>query len=223
MMSAAAVAAALMAFLVMMLPVMVALDVGVIGKITGQEGLDRSVRVAGNAAEQLNTNRSKGHLSTAADSSADQNIGLQSIQDLSQSAVTAAICADNLRRNDLAVFHIINLKGFGMAEMLEDIAVFISDCDSHNIISFKKIVVFCKLLPNAGFIAAGTVLRITYTEGASFDSQRAALNQNLGQLQSGVFIYFLCGGSGNLHPFTALFLRKSQVINQANGFVLIYS
>ena len=53
-----------------------------------------------------------------------------------QRAVALAVGAHHLAVDDLAVFHIVDLELFGAAEMLEDLAAGVSDCNSHGIASF---------------------------------------------------------------------------------------
>ena len=135
-MTAAAVIAAGMA-LAMVMVVMIALDIGIECQLAGNERFHCCVRIAGNAAVQLDARRSQCHLRTTADAAADQNICIQSGQDTCQRAVSAAHGIDNFRCNDLTLLHIIDLKLLGVAEVLENLAVFVSDCNSHRIYSFR--------------------------------------------------------------------------------------
>ena len=50
--------------------------------------------------------------------------------------MTASIGIDDLLINDLPLFSIIQLKLLGMAEVLENLSVFVCDCNSHGICSF---------------------------------------------------------------------------------------
>ena len=109
----------------------VTVDVGVVGQLTGQQGLDRRVGGAGRAAVQPDAGSREGGLRAAADAAADQNVGMQLLQDACQSAVALAVGADHFAVGDLAVCHVIDLELFGAAEMLENFAVCVGDCDSH--------------------------------------------------------------------------------------------
>ena len=45
--------------------------------------------------------------------------------------MTAAIGINNLFSYDLAILRIIQFELFGMSEMLKNLSIFISNCDSH--------------------------------------------------------------------------------------------
>ena len=134
----ATVIATIMAFTMMI--VMIALHIGVKTQIAGQEILNSSICMAEATAVKLNASLGQRHLGTAADATADQNICVQGGQNTGQGAMAAAVGIHNLGGSDLAVLHIIDLKLLGMAKVLENIAVFISDCDSHNRISFRFLI-----------------------------------------------------------------------------------
>ena len=57
-----------------------------------------------------------------------------------QCTMSAAASIHNLRRNDFSIFHIVDFKLFGVTEVMKDFSIFISDCNSHNIISFRFFV-----------------------------------------------------------------------------------
>ena len=59
---------------VMMFSVMVAVDIGVKGQVSGQIGFHCLVRAAGNAAVELDSGFRQGCLGAAADAAADQDI-----------------------------------------------------------------------------------------------------------------------------------------------------
>ena len=128
--AAAAMIAAGMAFAVMI--VVVALNIGIVAKITGQVIFYSCVCVAPNTAVELDTSLLEGHLGAAADTAADQHICIQTGQNTGQSAVAAAAGIHNLGRNNSAVFHFVYLELLGVTEVLEDQTVSVSDCDSHN-------------------------------------------------------------------------------------------
>ena len=134
-MFSAAVIAAGMAFTVVMV-MMVAADIGVECQRAFHKSGNCRVSAAGHTAVELDTCGCQSHLGTAADAAADQNVGLQSGQDTGQSAVAAAIGVNDLGGYDLAILDVIDLKLLGVAEMLEDLTVFISNCDFHNCDSF---------------------------------------------------------------------------------------
>ena len=131
MVAAAAMIAAAVAFAVVV--VVVAADIGIVIQFAGDQGLGCRVGAAADTAIELDARLGQSHLGAAADAAADQNVRVEGIQNPCQGAVTAAHGVHNFRRYDLAVLNIINLKLLGMAEVLEDVAVFVSNCDSHMI------------------------------------------------------------------------------------------
>ena len=139
--AAAAVTAAGMTFFMMVLTVMVALNIGIVEQIAGNQCFHSSIGTAGNTAEEPDAGCCQSHLGTAADTAADQNICLESRQNACQSAVAAAVGIHNLGSNDLAVEHIIDLKLLGVAKVLENFTVFISYRDSHIDSSFQRYVI----------------------------------------------------------------------------------
>ena len=138
---AAAVLTATAIVMVVMLPVVVALNMGIKVQLTGQERFHSRVGIAGNTAIQLNVSRCQGHLSAAADAAADQHIRVQTVQNACQRAMATAVGIHHLGRNDLAVSHIIDLELLGMAKVLENFTVFISYCDSHIDSPFQRYVI----------------------------------------------------------------------------------
>lgn len=149
--AAAAAASAGVAFAVMMV-MMIAPDIGIKSQIAGEKCFHRSVRIAGNTAEEPDSGGSQCHLSTAANAAADENICIQSGQYTGQSAVTAAGGIHNLGTDHFSICHIINLELTGMAEMLEDFAVFVSNRNSHNQTApLLFYFVPVRILPQSGF------------------------------------------------------------------------
>ena len=127
-MGTAALAAAGMAF-----AVMVTADVGIVIQIACQECFHSVIGIAGNAAVELDASLSQRHLSTAADATADQHINAAAKEETCQGAVAAAIGVCDLGGDDVAIFYVVDLKLLGVAEMLEDQLVCVSDCDFHGI------------------------------------------------------------------------------------------
>lgn len=129
--AAAAAASAGMALAVVMV-VMIAADVRVIRQLPCQECLHRFVRVAGDAAVNLNTGTCQRHLRATADAAAYQNLSAHAAQQACQSTVAAAAGIVNLGGYDLAVLNLINLKLRGVSKVLEDFPLPISNRDFHN-------------------------------------------------------------------------------------------
>jgi len=126
------------AIVVVMLAVMIALDMGVKVQLSCQKRFHCRVSIAGDTAVQLNISRRQGHLSAAADSAADQNIGVQGVQHAGQSAVAAAVGIHHFGGNDLALCYVIDLELLRVAKVLENFTVIISYRDSHKDSSFQR-------------------------------------------------------------------------------------
>ena len=136
-MGTAAVIAAGVA-LAMVMVMVITPDIGIEIQLTRRECFHRRVCAAGHAAVELNARRSQSHLGTAANAAADQHVRMQSCQDPSQGAVAAALGIDHFGRHDLSVLHLIDLKLGRMAEVLENLTVFISNCNFHCMFSFRS-------------------------------------------------------------------------------------
>ena len=127
-MGTAAVVAAGVAF-----AVMVAADVGIVIQVACQECFYSVICVTGNAAVELDAGLSQCHLGTTADAAADQNVNTAAKEETCQSAVAAAVGVHDLGGYDGAVFHVVDLKLLGVAEMLEDQLVCVSNCNFHGV------------------------------------------------------------------------------------------
>lgn len=94
--------------------------------------------------------------------------------------VSLTVCVNNAAFYYFTLFNIINLKLFGMTEMLEDFTVFVSYSNSHNIFSFFNIV-FLYLLP-FGTISFIAKFRVSVAEIilATFYFKGASENQSVG-------------------------------------------
>ena len=131
MIAAAAVVTAAVTFAVMMV-VVIALDIGVEAECACQQVSNSCVCIAAAAAVKSNTCLGQCHLCAAADTAADQHICMQGAQHTCQGAVAAAVGIYHFGCNDRAVFYFVNLELLGVTEMLEDLTVSISYCNSHN-------------------------------------------------------------------------------------------
>ena len=130
-MLAAAVFAAGMVAVAVCMVMMVAVHVGIKGESPRQQGCYGFVCRTLYAAVQGDAGLSQSHLRSAADAAADQRIDALSLQKSSQRAVAAAHRVDDFRADDCAVFYFVNLKLFRVAEMLENLALFICNCNFH--------------------------------------------------------------------------------------------
>ena len=123
--------AAGVAFTVVMV-VVIALDIGIKFQGAGKHRLHRGIRIAGHAAEQPDTGLCQCHLRAAANTAADQNVHIQSVQNPCQCAVTAAAGVYHRGGNDLVVRHLVDLELLGVTKVLEDLTVLIGNCNFHN-------------------------------------------------------------------------------------------
>ena len=137
--ASAAMITAYMAFAMVMV-MMVTLDIGIEDQLTFQESCYCCICVAGHTTVQLDASLGQRHLCATADTAADQYICLQCCKNTSQCAMTAAVGVNNLRSNNCTVLYFVDLKLFGVAEVLEDFSVFVGYCDFHNIISLPLVI-----------------------------------------------------------------------------------
>lgn len=136
--AAAAVAAAgVVCIMVVIMAVVVALNIGIEYQLIVDQCFCSSICAAGNTAVQLDSGCCQCHLGTAANTAANQGIGIQGSEHTGQCTVTAAEGIHHLGRNNLAFCNIIDLKLTGMTKMLEDHTVFIGNCNSHLIFFFR--------------------------------------------------------------------------------------
>ena len=115
---------AYMAFAMVMI-MMVALDIGIEFQFSFQECCYCCICVAGHATIQLNARLGQCHLCATADTAADQYICIQCAKNPGQRAMTAAVGVNNLRSNNCTVLYFVDLKLFGVAEVLENFSVFV--------------------------------------------------------------------------------------------------
>lgn len=93
-----------------------------------------------------------------------------------------------------------------MAKMLEDIPVFISYCDSHNIRSFFCFVFFLDLPLYTIFFIAKSCAAVAKTKVAALNFKGAAKYKGICYLFPCGFIYFLCSRSPYAQLCSAFFL-----------------
>ena len=205
-----------------MVVVMITPDIGIEVQLTCCQCFCCCISAAGNTTVKPDTRIAERHLRTAANTTADQGIYLQGAQKSCQRTMATAARIHNLRRNDISIFHIIDFELFGVTEVLKDFSVFVSNCDSHNMISFRFFVHRMDFLLIAISAPVGCAVTATECKIPSLDSQRKSLNQRIGQFFAGSCINLLNRCSGNMHILSALLLRKTFTVNQTNSFILIH-
>ena len=115
--------------------------------------------------------------------------------------MTAPVGINDLLINDLTLFNIVQLKLFRMAKVLEDLSVFICDCDSHGMRSFLN-----DLLTDLD--------RFKFTVSAC-DQQPFSIHKSVGNLLPCTVIDGSYRGPGNIHPGGTGFLGKAFVIQKS--------
>ena len=120
-----------------LLPVMVVTG-GRLSELKGalQQLGDTRIGVAGASGVQLDAGLGQGHLGTASDAAADEAVHAVGCQEARQSAVAAAVGVHHLGGDHGAVFHVVEFELGRVAEVLEDLSVFIGNCDFHADASF---------------------------------------------------------------------------------------
>lgn len=131
-MTSAAVGAAVMFTMAMLLVVMAASYVGIEFQRTIEQILDGFIGIARDTAIEIDRCFCQGLLGSAADAAGNDGIDFLGLQETDQGTVALTIGVDDVGLDDMAVFNIIDLEFFRMAEMLEYIPIFIRNCYSHH-------------------------------------------------------------------------------------------
>ena len=192
--------------LAVMVVMVITSGIGIILQRALGQRLCCGVRGAGHAAVEPDARLSQRALRAHADAAADQGIRLSGFQESGQGAVPAAVCGDDLLGNDPAVLNVVKLELFGVTEMLEDLSVFVSDCDSHSICSFLHDTC-CSLIVEPIVSAP--------------DQELFPLYQCVGDFPPGAVVDGRYGGAGNAHLFGALLLRQAFAVKQADRLELV--
>ena len=128
-MTAAAVAAAGMAFTMAM---MVAMYSRVIGKVAGQEITYGLIGFALYATVKGYTDLCQSILGAGTDTAADKGIDFFFLQQCGQSAMTCTVAVQKMGFLNLIVFYSIDFELAGMAKVLKDKAIFIGYSNFHD-------------------------------------------------------------------------------------------
>ena len=132
--SAAAVAFAMVvgtAAFAVFVAVMIANGIGIEMKSSCQERSYLSIRISGCTGVKSDACLCQGISCSAADAAADQNLNAMGCKEACKCTVAAAVGIHYLAGEDLSVLRLINLKLFGVSEMLENLSVFVSNCNFH--------------------------------------------------------------------------------------------
>lgn len=131
-MTSAAVGTTVMFTMAMLLVVMAASYVGIEFQRTIEQILDGFIGTACNAAIEVNRSGRQGLLGSATDAAGNDGIDFLGLQETDQGTVALTIGVDDVSLDDMAIFDIIDLEFFRMAEMLEYIPIFIRNCYSYH-------------------------------------------------------------------------------------------
>ena len=131
-MTSAAVGTAVMFTMAMLLVVMAASYVGIEFQRTIEQILDGFIGTARNAAIEVNRSGLQGLLGSAANAAGNDGIDFLGLQETDQGTVALTMGVDDVSLDDMAIFDIIDLEFFRMAEMLEYIPIFIRNCYSYH-------------------------------------------------------------------------------------------
>ena len=130
-MTAAAVAAASMSF-AMPVVVMVAMHRRVIGQFPGQEIIHGGISLSLHAAVEGDARMGQGVLGATADTPANQGVNVFFLQERGQCSMACAVAVKDMGFLDLVVLYGVDFELLGVAEMLENLAVFVGDCNFHD-------------------------------------------------------------------------------------------
>ena len=122
--------------------------------------------------------------------------------------MTASIGIDDLLINDLPLFSIIQLKLLGMAEVLENLSVFVCNCNSHGICSFLN-----------DFLI--DLDRFKFTMSAC-NQQPFPVHKGVGNLFPCTVIDGSYRSPGNVHPGGTGFLGETLVIQKSQRLKFVY-
>lgn len=195
-------------FTVMMMSVVITMRIRIIGKCSGRERFRCVVRQALHTCIQFDPGIRESHLSAHSNTTADQRIDLSRLKKTSQGAMSASVRVDNLLSGDLSILYIVQFKLLRMSKMLENLSVFVSNCDSHCVRSFSDHV----LWKFDGFKCTASTC----------DQQPFPVYKSIGDLPACTVINRGDRGAGNLHSGSTCFLRESFIIQKAHGFKLIH-
>ena len=131
-MTSAAVGTAVMFTMAMLLVVMAASYVGIEFQRTIEQILDGFIGTACNAAIEVNRSGRQGLLGSATDAAGSDGIDFLGLQATDPGTVALPSGVDDVSLDDMAIFDIIDLEFFRMAEMLEYIPIFIRNCYSYH-------------------------------------------------------------------------------------------
>ena len=192
--------------LTVMVAMVVAFGVGIILQCPCCQSLRGDVCRSGHTAVKLDPRFGQRILRTHTNAAADQRINLRGFQEARQCAMPAPVGRYDLLGDNLAVLYVVELELFGMTEMLENLSVFVSYCDSHNVQSFLN-----------------DIFRPLIVEPiiATPDQKPFPIYQRIGDFPPCALVDGSHRRAGNSHPFGTLLLRHPLAIEKPDSLKLI--
>jgi hypothetical protein len=176
----------------MVVVMMITMCIRIIFQITLRESFCCRVRRALNTGIEFYTRIGQRHLRAHADATADQRVNFLCLKESGQRAVSASIGVYYLFSRDPAILRVIQLELLRMSEMMENLSIFVGDCDSHTCTSFLH---DCLINLN----------RFIFTASAC-DQQPLAVNKNIRDFFPCAVLYCRNRGAGDIHNKEVIFL-----------------
>jgi len=189
--------------------------IGIKVKLTLQQSSYRIIGTADYAAVELNACLSKSSLCAAAYAAADKGIHAPVLEKARKGAVSAAHGIHNFAVLNSPVPYLINLKSFGMSEVLKYLSVVISYCNFHLTRPFL-FSAFAALAAAAAVIAA-----FTQNIVPAFYLKALAVDKGIRKFAPCTVVNGLHRGTCNIHPQGAFLLCKSFKVNKPYAFKFI--
>ena len=193
---------------VVMMSMMITVSVRIILKCSCRKSFCRIIRRSLNTSIKFNSRVRQCHLSTHSNTATDQSVHFGCLKETGQRPMSASVCVYNLFSYDLAILCIIQFELLGMSEMLKDLSVFISDCNSHCVCSFLHNVLM--KLNRFKFAAA------------SRDQQPLPMNKGIRDFFPCTVIDCRDCGTSNVHSGGTGFLCETFIIQKTQGLKLVY-
>ena len=105
-------------------------------QLSAQIGLHRSIRVSLDAGHHANAHQVQCSLHSLAQTAAEHHVNLVLLQEVCQRLMAGSVGGNHLGFRHRAVLYFVNLKILCFSKMLENRAIFISNCKIHWKFSF---------------------------------------------------------------------------------------
>ena len=186
---------------------MIAMHVRIILQRARQKRLCRFICRTFLAGVQPDADLCDGCPSHCADPAAKQDVRFRRFQKAGKRAVMDAVRVNDLFVHDLPFLDVVQFELLRLAEMLENLSVLISDCDSHDGSSFP-----CNFLLH---------LKRFVCTAAADDQQLLSVHKHIRNLFPRAVVDRRNGGSGNVHPCRTFLLRQSAAVQKLDRLKLV--